>query len=364
MDVRQVGRELGVRYVLEGSIRREGAQVRITAQLIDSSTGTHRWAERYDRKLDDVFAIQDEVARTIAAILSAHVDKAEAERTLLKPPAAWQAYDHYVRAAAAWASFQSSWKLESLLETRQHLADSLSADPKYARTYSMLASTHRVAWFNPLNEEYLNPATLDQAINLARTAIELDPNLPDAYAELGYTLVRKGNFDAATAAVERAIELNPNFVNYRVATVLLNVGEAARAIEVAEAQMRLDPFYPHFAPLMVGEACYLLKQYPEAQRWLRQATGRAPNHQYGHAFLAATYAQLGQLEDARAETAEVLRLNPKYSVWRDPEIGIDFQARRRPGASDRRTAKSRSAGIATAITKATKDFVRLIAATR
>ena len=276
VDVRQVGRELGVRYVLEGSIRREGAQVRITAQLIDSSTGTHRWAERYDRKLDDVFAIQDEVARTIAAILSAHVDKAEAERTLLKPPAAWQAYDHYVRAAAAWASFQSSWKLESLLETRQHLADSLSADPKYARTYSMLASTHRVAWFNPLNEEYLNPATLDQAINLARTAIELDPNLPDAYAELGYTLVRKGSFDAATAAVERAIELNPNFVNYRVATVLLNVGEAARAIGVAEAQMRLDPFYPHFAPLMVGEARYLLKQYPEAQRWLRQATGRAP----------------------------------------------------------------------------------------
>jgi adenylate cyclase len=314
IDVRQVGRELGVRYVLEGSIRREGSQVRITAQLIDGSTGAHRWAERYDRKLDDVFAIQDEVARTIAAILAAHVDKAEAARTLLKPPAAWQAYDHYVRAAAAWASFESSWKLENLLETRQHLADSLSVDPKYARAYSMLASTHRVAWFNPLNEEYLNPSTLEQVLNLARTAIELDPNLPEAYAELGYTLVRKGNFDAATAAVERAIELNPNFVNYRVATVLLNVGEAARAIGVAEAQMRLDPFYPHFAPLLVGEARYLLKQYPEAQRWLRQATGRAPNHQYGHAFLAATYAQLGQLEEAHAESAEVLRLNPKYSI--------------------------------------------------
>jgi adenylate cyclase len=314
VDVRQVGRELGVRYVLEGSIRREGDRVRITAQLIDSSTGTHRWAERYDRELKDVFAIQDEVTRTIAAILAAHVNKAEAERTLLKPPATWQAYDHYVRAAAAWVSFQSSWKLEKLLETRRHLADSLSVDPKYARAYSMLASTHRVAWFNPLNEEYLNPSALDQAINLARIAIELDPNLPDAYAELAYTLIRKGNFDAATAAVERAIELNPNFVNYRVATVLLNVGEAARAIEVAKAQMRLDPFYPHFAPLMAGEAYYLLKQYREAKVWLRQATGRAPNHQYGHAFLAATYAQLGQFEDAHAEAAEVLRLNPKYSI--------------------------------------------------
>ncbi len=314
VDVRQVGRELGVRYVLEGSIRRENDRVRITAQLIDSSTGTHRWAERYDRELKDVFAIQDEVARTIAAILAAHVNKAEAERTLLKPPATWQAYDHYVRAVAAWVSFQSSWKLDSLLETRRHLADSLSVNSKYARALSLLASTHRVAWFNPLNEEYLNPSALDQAIDLARTAIELDPNLPEAYAELGYSLIRQGNFDAATAAIERAIELNPNFANYRVATVLLNVGETARAIEVAKAQMRLDPFYPHFAPLLVGEAYYLLKQYREAQRWLRQATGRAPNHQYGHAFLAATYAQLGQIDDAHAEAAEVLRLNPKYSI--------------------------------------------------
>jgi adenylate cyclase len=314
VDVRKVGRELGVRYVLEGSIRRESDRVRITAQLIDSSTGTHRWAERYDRELKDVFAIQDEVACTIAAILAAHVNKAEAERTLLKPPTAWQAYDHYVRAAASWASFQSSWKLDNLLETRRHLADSLSVDPKYARAYSLLASTHRVAWFNPLNEEYLNASALDEAIKLARTAIELDSNLPEAYAELGYTLIRKGDFDAATAAVDRAIELNPNFVNYRIATVLLNVGEAARAIEVAKAQMRLDPFYPHFAPLIVGEAFYVLKQYREAQRWLRLATGRAPNHQYGHAFLAATYAQLGQPEDAHAEAAEVLRVNPKYSI--------------------------------------------------
>ncbi|HXW48781.1 MAG TPA: adenylate/guanylate cyclase domain-containing protein, partial [Xanthobacteraceae bacterium] len=94
VDLRQVGRELGVRYVLEGSIRRGGERIRISAQLIDSGTGTHRWAERYDRELMDVFSIQDEVARTIAAILAAHVNRAEAERTLLKPPATWQAYDH------------------------------------------------------------------------------------------------------------------------------------------------------------------------------------------------------------------------------------------------------------------------------
>ena len=322
VDLRQVGRELGVRYVLEGSIRRGGDSVRISAQLVDSGTGTHRWAERYDRELKDVFTIQDEVTRTIAAVLVAHVNKAEAERTLLKPPATWQAYDHYMRAAAAWASFQSSWKLDQLLETRQHLANSLKIDPKYARAYSLLASTHRVAWLNPINEEYLSPATLDRAITLARTAIELDPNLPEAYAELGYNIIRKHDFDAATVAAERAIALNPNFADYRLAQVFYSVGQPTKAIEIAKTQMRLDPFHPHFAPLIAGVAYYLLKEYSEAQRWLREATGRAPNHQYGHAFLAATYAQLGRVEDARAEAAEVLRLNPKYTIGTQKQVSI------------------------------------------
>jgi adenylate cyclase len=314
VDLRKVGRELGVRYVLEGSIRRSGDRARITAQLIDSSNRTHRWAERYDRDLKDVLTIQDEVARTIATILAAHVNKAEVERTLLKPPATWQAYDHYMRAAAAWALFQSSWKLEHLSETREHLAASLKIDPKYARAYSLLASTHRVAWLNPVNDEYLKPSALDQAIDFARTAIELDPNLPEAYAELAYNIVRKRDFDAATVAAERVMALNPNFSDYRVAMVHLSIGDFAKSIDIAHTQMRLDPFHPHFAPLMVGEAHYLLKQYREAQRWLRQATGRAQNHQYGHAFLAATYAQLGQAQEAQAEAAEVLRINPNYTI--------------------------------------------------
>jgi adenylate cyclase len=327
VDLRQVGRELGVRYVLEGSIRRGGDRVRISAQLIESTTGTHRWAERYDRELKDALTIQDEVARTIAAILAAHVNKAEVERTLLKPPAIWQAYDYYMRAAAAWASFQSSWKLESLLETRRYLAASLKIDPKYARAYSLLASTHRVAWLNPLNEEYLSPSVLDRAIGLARTAIEFDPNLREAYAELAYNIIRKHEFDAAAAAAERATALNPNFADYRLAMVHFAVGEPAKAIEIAKAQMRLDPFHPHFAPLMVGQAYYLLKQYREAQRWLRDATGRAPDHQYGHAYLAATYAQLGQLDDARAEAAEVLRVNPKYTIGGTQKRVSIFQRR-------------------------------------
>jgi adenylate cyclase len=314
VDLRRVGRELGVRYVLEGSVRRSEDRVRINAQLIDAGTGIHRWAERYDQELEDIFSIQDDLATTIAGVLVAHVKVAEAERTLLKPPATWQAYDHYMRAGAAWLSFQSSWQPEYLFETRRRLADSLAIDPNYARCYAMLASTHRVAWLNPLNDEYLSPAAHDLAIKLARKAIELDPNLPEAYAELGYNLTRKRDFDAATAAAERAIALNPNFADYRLAHVFSSVGEPARAIAIAKIQMRLDPFHPHFSPLMAGIAYYFLKDYQEARNWLSKATGRAPNHQYGHVFLAATYAQLGRLEDAHAESARVLQLNPAYSI--------------------------------------------------
>ena len=118
-DIRQVGRELGVRYVLEGSIRRAGDRVRITGQLIDATTGAHRWAERYDRELKDVFAVQDEVARTIVSILAAHVNKAEAEHVLLKPPATWQAYDYYMRASGIYVAFLSSTKVEELYDVRR-----------------------------------------------------------------------------------------------------------------------------------------------------------------------------------------------------------------------------------------------------
>lgn len=275
-----------------------------------------------DHDTKDGLTIRDDVARTTATVLATITDKSEAKRASLRPPATWQAYDHYLRAVTAWASFQSSWKLENLLETRQHLAESLKIDPQYARTHSLLASTHRVAWLNPLNDEYLNPPALDRAIALACMAIELDPNLPEAYAELAYTIVRKRNFDAAAAAAEKAIALNPNFADYRVAQVLFSVAEPLRAIEIAKAQMRLDPFHPHFAPLIAGEAFYLLKQYHEAQHWLREATRRAPNHQYGHAFLAATYAQLGQLEGAHAEAAKVLRLNPSYTIGKQKEVSV------------------------------------------
>ena len=132
-------------------------------QLADAVTGAQRWAERYDRQLEDVFAVQDEVARTIVAILAAHVNKAEIERTINKAPETWQAYDYYLRAADAHASFLSSWKAAELYEVRRLLEHSLAIDPNYARAYARLARTHLIAWLISLDGDYLNPLALDRA---------------------------------------------------------------------------------------------------------------------------------------------------------------------------------------------------------
>ena len=315
VDLRQVGRELGARYLLEGSVRRSGDRIRITAQLIDAATGAHRWAERYDRELHDVFAVEDEVVRAIAAILAAHVNRAEVERALLKPPAAWEAYDYYLRGAEAIFLHQSRGTKALLYEARRLLEQSLAIDPDYARAAAMLSRTHLHTYHEPLDGDYLSPAALDRAFELADTAVRLDARLPQARAQLGHVLLWKHQHNAAIAEFERAFALNPNFIDHRFALILTYAGEHARAIEVLEANMGLDPFQPLiYATSWLGLANYSLKRYGEAVRLLRESASRRPNLQWAHVNLAAAYAQSGQLNEARAEAAEVLRINAGFTI--------------------------------------------------
>src|SRR5215831_8148652 len=318
VDIRQVGRELGARYVLEGSVRRSGDHVRIAAQLIDAVTGAHRWAERYDRRVHDAFAVQDEMARTIVATLAAHVNRAETERALSKPPAAWEAYEYYLRGAEAYFLHLTGRTKASLHGARRLLEQSLAIDPDYAHAAVMLARSHFQGYYEPYDGDYLSPSALDRALELAEAAVRLDPRLPPARAQLGWVLMHKRRHDAGMAEFERGFALNPNFIDHRFGWALMYVGEAARAIaviEVLEAGMRLDPFAPPFLSSgFIGVANYMLKRYGEAVRWLRECTLCMPNVQWPHAWLAAGYARLGQLEEAGAEAADVLRINPAFTI--------------------------------------------------
>jgi adenylate cyclase len=315
VDIRQAARELGARYVVEGSVRRSGDRVRITAQLIDAVTGAHRWGERYDRELRDVFAVQDEVARAIVAILAAHVKRAEIERTLLKPSAAWKAYEYYLRGVEALFLRVTRPTKESLYEARRLLEQSLAIDPDYARAAAALSQSHLYAYFEPHDGDYLNPAALDRALELAETAVRLDAHLPQARAQLGFILLNKRQHDAAIAEFERAFALNPNFFDHRYAYLLMCAGEPARAIELLDANMRLDPFEPPiFSSGYMGQANYMLKRYGEAVRCLRECALRLPNLYFSHLWLASAYAQLGQIEEARKEAEEVLRINPGFTI--------------------------------------------------
>ena len=313
-DVRHIGHELGVRYLLEGSVRRVGDRFRISAQLVDAATGTHRWAERYDRKLEDIFAVQDEVVRTIVAILAAHVWQAEIERTRAKPPNSWQAYDYYLQAVSAFGSFRSSISAEDLCDTRRLLQQSLAIDPSYARSYALLGTTFTADYWSHASDLFLNPEVIGQAHQCARKAVQLDANLPEAHACLGLVLAWKRQHAASIAAFERAVALNPNYVHRNFGLALVLAGQSRRAVGFHEAYMRLDPFYSPLASGLLGLAHYMLKQYARALPALHDCVSRAPNFLLAHGSLAATLARLGQLDQARAEAAEVLRLKPNYTI--------------------------------------------------
>src|SRR5262249_54821529 len=156
-----------------------------------------------------------EVARTIVAILAAQVNRAEIERSLNKPPETWQAYDYYLRAADRHASYWSSFNASDLYEVRRLLERSLAIDPNYARAYARLSWSYLAAWIISLDGDYLNPVALDRAYQLACKAVQLDPNLPQAHANLGHVLGRRREHEAAVAAFERSMALNPNFTDWR-----------------------------------------------------------------------------------------------------------------------------------------------------
>jgi adenylate cyclase len=314
IDIRQIGRELGVRYVLEGSVRRDPDSVRITAQLIDAETGAHIWAERYDRQAERVLAVQDEVARRIVSVLAVHVQKAEIDRTLTAPPKTLQAYDYYLRAVDTFAAYHVSYYRETLFKARRLLEQSLAIDPSYVRAYATLSSCYISQWIHRWDADCAWTEALDRAYQAAREGVRLAPELPEAHVALGQALTFYREHDAAVAAVERALTLNPNLTSFRFAYVYILAGQSERAAELLEQHMRLDPFYEPNAPVALGFAYFMLRRYQDALPLLKEGVSRAPMMAHGMYILAMTYAKLGELDRARVPVEQALRLEPWYRI--------------------------------------------------
>jgi adenylate cyclase len=309
VKVQEVSRELGVRYVLEGSVRKVGNRILTTVQLVDATTGGHVWAERYDRSLQDLYALQEEVRHKIVAHLALRLTEEEQEQLQRAYTPHPEAYDCTLR---AWA-YLYRFTPDANEQARQVCEQAIALDPAYGVAYTVLGWTYFMEWFLQWNED---PQTLERAFALAQKAITLDDSLPPAHELLGQVYLWKNKHEQAIAEVKRAIAHGPNwFSSYASLGRFLNyAGRPEEAIGFAERARRFSPRTPIYDLPVFGQAYYLTGQYEEAITALKKVLALYPNQIDAHLGLAASYSESGQEAEAQAEVAEVLRISPNFSL--------------------------------------------------
>ncbi|HEV8712260.1 MAG TPA: tetratricopeptide repeat protein, partial [Candidatus Binatia bacterium] len=307
--VQEVGRELGVQYVLEGSVRKANDRVRITAQLIDAATDAHLWAQRYDRPLKDIFALQDEIVRQIVTTLKLQLTLREQGILVRKTTDNLEAYDSYLRGLGSYYHATQ----EANAQAQQLFEKAIALDPQYAEAYARLSRTLSREWNYQWSQD---PQTLERAFVLAQQAVALDDSLPRAHEELAYAYLYKRQHEQAIVAAKRAITLAPNEAegSVRLGLILNFTGRPEEAIGLIEKAVRLNPRYPYDYLAQLGMAYGLAGRYEEAIPTLQSATIRNPNFSSPHMHLAVSYSEVGRDAEARAEVAELRRLNPNFSL--------------------------------------------------
>jgi TolB-like protein/tetratricopeptide (TPR) repeat protein len=323
----QIGRELGVRYLLRGSVRTDGERVRVTAELVEAQSGAQIWGERYDRELTGVFTVQDDVVQQIVVRLVARIDRSELDRTMRKAPEAWVAYDHYLRGNAFLQRVLADTTGEAVAGARDAFKQSLAADPQFAPAMRGLAATDLAELLNPHIFPSLYPASsvrawdaparvvaLDHIVQTAQKAVELDPALPEAYATLGFALHWRYGPAVGKKVFARAFELNPNFVEGRYATVLVHGGDAEESIGFMKRTMRLDPFYPPLYTYLLAKSHFFAGEYEEAITLIRTAADRVPGFRPVLPVLCAVSALTGRDDEARAAAARLREVQPDFSI--------------------------------------------------
>jgi len=310
VKVQQIAEELGVRYVVEGSVRKAGDRVRITAQLIDCTTGGHLWGDRFDRDLTDVFALQDEVTYEIVSSMALKLTVKERRYLVPKRTNNMAAYDHFLRGYSKYLMRSK----EGIFEAKVLLQQAVNLDPEFAAAHARLAVCHLMDHINRWYEEPDRP--LKKAYEVAQKAVALDQNNPTGHVAMANVNLWKRRHDRAIANVEKAIELDPNFANGYVllGCVLHYAGQSEKSVELIKRGVRFDPHLEDIYLHWIALAYFQLGQYDEAVKSLRQRIERKPDTDISRVLLAACHGHLGQTTDAKAAWDEAHRLNPIYSL--------------------------------------------------
>lgn len=323
----QIGRELGVRYLLQGSVRKDAGRLRITAELVEAGSGAQIWGERYDREQAGIFTVQDDMIQQIVARLVAQIGKSEFDRTMRKAPGTWAAYDHYLRGNAFLQHAPADTSGATIAAARNAYERSLAADPRFAPALRGLAAADLTEWLNPHIFPSLYPAgmvrawydperlaVLDRIARTAQQAIDLDPGLAEAYATLGFTLHWRHGPAAGMKVFARAFELNPNLVEGRYSVLLAHGGRAPEAVDFMKRIMRLDPFYPPLYTYFLGKSHFFAGEYEEAIVLIRAAADRLPGFRPVLPMLATVAALTGRDEEARAAAVRLREIQPDFSI--------------------------------------------------
>jgi adenylate cyclase len=310
VDIRQVARELGVRYLLEGSVRRAGDRLRVAAELIEAVSGTHVWAERYDRPVRDVFDVQDEITKEIVLALSIELTDGERARVFGRSTRSLEAWLAAMRGFEHWAEGSP----KGIREARVHFERAASIDPNYTIAWAFIGWTH----FTEVRFGFsADPrASLAKAAELAEKCIAMSPDDPQAHGIRAGVWVVQGRFDDAVRECEIAIAGAPSdaYLWCLFGRVLVCAGDAARGERALREAMQLNPFHPSYYRGILGNALEELGRNAEAIEILTESVRRDPDYFSGHLRLASLYGLGEQIEPAKAELAAALRINPKFTM--------------------------------------------------
>jgi adenylate cyclase len=310
VKVKQVSEELGVRYVLEGSVQKSGDRVRITAQLIDALSSHHLWAERYDRDLKDIFALQDEITMKVITALQVELTAGEMAGMMAKGTKNIDAFIKYLQAY----ELISRANKERNASAKKILEEAVALDPEYPRLYMGLAIVHMYdMWYGTTESP---DQSLDLAFELAQKAISLDNSNATAHGILGHVYAMKRQYDRAIAECERAVFLDPNSAEniFWLGMALNWAGRTEEAIPYIQNAIRLNPLPPALYFVQLAVSYRDSGQYEKAIEASKKALQREPNTQFAYIHMAISYIRLGQEKEARAAAAEILRINPKFSL--------------------------------------------------